>query len=253
MAVIKNLPASKTLIKQLEYLEHEGKTLEELKVGINCTKDNVLKEFYIVKEMYNKNKGKEYYHLVQAFSPEDDISPKKASAIGVEWIDECIKNHQIYVVTHIDKDHIHNHFVINSVNIDDGRKLQITPKKLYKMKECSNEICNKNNLSVIKIDNDNYFLSKSHNEYYMEKRLAENNLKTWKEYLREAIDISAYNSDTYGEFKKILIDNFNIQIYETKEKISYSDNNISKTISDRRLGKGYRRVDIIEKLYYKYY
>ncbi|HAT4318931.1 TPA: protein rlx, partial [Clostridium perfringens] len=50
MAVIKYLPGKKSLKSQLKYLEKEGKTLEELKTGINCTSDNIEKEFNIVKE-----------------------------------------------------------------------------------------------------------------------------------------------------------------------------------------------------------
>ena len=46
MAVIKYLPGKKSLKSQLKYLEKEGKTLEELKTGINCTSDNIEKEFF---------------------------------------------------------------------------------------------------------------------------------------------------------------------------------------------------------------
>ncbi|WP_243448094.1 hypothetical protein ACSXA9_15215 (plasmid) [Clostridium perfringens] len=56
MAVIKYLPGKKSLKSQLKYLEKEGKTLEELKIGINCTSDNIEKEFNIVKELYKKKK-----------------------------------------------------------------------------------------------------------------------------------------------------------------------------------------------------
>lgn len=247
MAVIKNLPGTKSLIKQLEYLEQEGKTLEELKVGINCTKDNVLKEFYIVKEMHNKNRGKEYYHLVQAFSPEDDISPMKANEIGVEWIKECIENHQIYIVTHIDKNHIHNHFVINSVNMDNGLKLQISPGKLLSMKKTSNEICRKNNLKIINCENTNR-IYKSDKEFYMEKRLSENNMKSWKSILRDVIDYSIVYSDDFNEFKNILIDNFNIEVIEKEEKLLFKDIEVNKLIRDKRLGKEYIKENIINRI-----
>ncbi|XZK79774.1 relaxase/mobilization nuclease domain-containing protein (plasmid) [Clostridium perfringens] len=79
MAVIKYLPGKKSLKSQLKYLEKEGKTLEELKIGINCTSDNIEKEFNIVKELYNKKEGKQYYHYTQAFNPEDKITPDKSS------------------------------------------------------------------------------------------------------------------------------------------------------------------------------
>ncbi|XZK12194.1 relaxase/mobilization nuclease domain-containing protein (plasmid) [Clostridium perfringens] len=120
MAIIRCLPGTKSLKNQLKYLEKEGKTLKELKEGINCTTDNIEKEFNIVKEMYNKKEGKQYYHYTQAFSKTDKITPEKAHEIGKEWIEKNIKGYQIYLVTHIDKEHIHNHFLINSVSI--GRK-----------------------------------------------------------------------------------------------------------------------------------
>lgn len=110
MAIIRCLPGTKSLKNQLKYLEKEGKTLEELKEGINCTTDNIEKEFNIVKEMYNKKEGKQYYHYTQAFSKSDKITPEKAHEIGKEWIEKNIKGYQIYLVTHIDKEHIHNHF-----------------------------------------------------------------------------------------------------------------------------------------------
>ena len=58
MAIIKNLPATKSLEKQLEYLEQEGKTLDHLRYGINCTNDNITREFNIVKIYITKIKEK---------------------------------------------------------------------------------------------------------------------------------------------------------------------------------------------------
>ena len=91
MALIKYLPGKKSLKSQLKYLEKEGKTLEELKTGINCTSDNIEKEFNIVKELYNKKEGKQYYHYTQSFNPEDKITPEKAHEIGKEWIEKNYK------------------------------------------------------------------------------------------------------------------------------------------------------------------
>lgn len=125
MAIIKSLPGTKSLRNQLNYLAKEGKTIDELREGINCTTDNVEKEFNIVKQLHNKTQGKQYYHFTQAFSPEDNINPEKAHELGREWIERNIEGHQVYMGTHIDKNHIHNHFVINSVNIENGLKLQI--------------------------------------------------------------------------------------------------------------------------------
>ncbi|EOU1588445.1 relaxase/mobilization nuclease domain-containing protein, partial [Clostridium perfringens] len=175
MAVIKYLPGKKSLKSQLKYLEKEGKTLEELKTGINCTSDNVEKEFNIVKELYNKKEGKQYYHYTQSFNPEDKITPEKVHEIGKEWIEKNIKGYQIYLVTHIDKEHIHNHFIINSVSFEDGKKLQISPKKLEKMKKESNKICEREHLTEINLNKKNEVL-RTDEEYRIEKRGQE----TWK-------------------------------------------------------------------------
>ena len=114
MAVIKCLPGTKSLNDMLLYLENEGKTEDNLRSGINCTSENVETEFNIIKELYNKNTGKQYYHITQSFSPLDNIDAEKAHEIGLRWIGENIEDHQIYIVTHIDREHLHNNFTSSS-------------------------------------------------------------------------------------------------------------------------------------------
>ncbi|WP_252248954.1 relaxase/mobilization nuclease domain-containing protein, partial [Clostridium sp. ZBS20] len=87
------------------------------------------------------------------------------------------------MVTHIDKNHIHNHFVINSVNIDNGLKLQISPSKLFEMKKDSNRLCERENLLEINLER-NKGISKTDNEYRLEKK----GITTWKDELRQCID-----------------------------------------------------------------
>ncbi|XZJ61959.1 relaxase/mobilization nuclease domain-containing protein (plasmid) [Clostridium perfringens] len=132
----------------MKIFRKRGKNFRRIKTGINCTSDNVEKEFNIVKELYNKKEGKQYYHYTQAFNPEDKITPEKAHEIGRNDRKKY-KGYQIYLVTHIDKEHIHNHFIINSVSFEDGKKLQISPKKLEKMKKESNKICEREHLTEI--------------------------------------------------------------------------------------------------------
>lgn len=248
MAIIKSLPATKTLKKQLEYLEQEGKTLEELKVGINCTTDNVLMEFNIIKELYNKPTGKEYYHFTQAFSPNDDISAIKANELGIEWINNVIEEHQIYMVTHIDKDHIHNHFVVNSVNMNTGKKLQISPGKLVEMKKASNNICEREGFHIINLD-ENIGISKTHNEYNLEKRyrLEGESIKMWKGELRDKIGYAITNSNSLEEFKEKLDREHNISIREKEKDFIYIHKNINREVSGKKLGGYYKKGSIVNK------
>ena len=240
MAIIKCLSGTKSLKNQLKYLEKEGKTLEELKQGINCTTDNVEKEFNIVKEMYNKKEGKQYYHYTQSFNPDDEISVEKAHEIGKEWIEKNIKGHQIYMVTHIDKNHIHNHFLINSVSIEDGKKLQISPKKLEKMKIESNKICEREHLTKINLDKKRDAL-KTDGEYRIEKRGQE----TWKGELREVIELELNNSNNLEEFIKNLKEKYDVEIRVTKNTISYKHPTQKKSVRGKRLGENYTKERIL--------
>lgn len=242
MAVIKSLPATKSLSNQLTYLAKEGKTIEELKEGINCTTDNVEREFNIVKHLHNKTEGKQYYHLTQAFSPEDNISPDKANKLGREWIERNIEGHQVYMVTHIDKNHIHNHFVINSVNMDNGLKLQISPSKLLDMKRDSNSLCERENLSKINLE-PNKGISKTDSEYRLEKK----GVTPWKDELRQCIDFGKNQTKSIDELKEYLKEHFNIEIRETKNSISYKHPEQNKSVRGNKLGGDYTKEGILNE------
>ena len=240
MAVIKSLPATKSLANVLKYLEQEGKTLEELKEGINCSTDNIEMEFNIIKQLHNKTEGKQYYHLTQAFSPDDNITPDKAHSLGKEWIERNIEGHQVYMVTHIDKDHIHNHFIINSVNMDNGLKLQISPKKLLNIKEDSNSICNRENLSKINLER-HKGISKTDSEY----RIKEKGIVSWKEELREIIDSGKNNTKSIDELKSYLEDNFRVELIENNNSIVYKHPKENKLVRGSRLGGYYTKEGLL--------
>ena len=242
MAVIKSLPATKSLSNQLKYLEKEGKTVEELKEGINCTTDNVEREFNIVKQLHNKTEGKQYYHFTQAFSPEDKITPEKAHQLGKEWIERNIQGHQVYIVTHIDKNHIHNHFVINSVNMDNGLKLQINPSKLLEMKKDSNYLCDRENFSKINLE-PNKGISKTDSEYRLEKK----GVTPWKDELRQCIDFGRSKTKSIEELKEYLKEHFNIEVRETKNSISYKHPEQNKSVRGNKLGGDYTKEGLLNE------
>jgi len=239
LAIVKSLPATKTLTNQLKYLQKEGKTRENFKKGINCNVENVEREFNTIKLLHGKTEGKQYYHFTQAFSPEDNITPEKANELGREWIEGNIKGHQVYLVTHIDKSHIHNHFVINSVNMENGNKLQISPKKLFEMKKDSNRICEREGL--IKIDvNKKADVKKTMAELGMEFR----GITTWKDELRQCIDFARDRSNSLEGLKENLKENFEIIIRETKNSISFKHPEQGKSIRGKNLGNKYTKEEL---------
>ncbi|MCB2295950.1 relaxase/mobilization nuclease domain-containing protein [Clostridium algoriphilum] len=239
MAIVKSLAATKTLTNQLKYLQKEGKTREDLKEGINCSVENIEREFNTIKLLYGKTEGKQYYHFTQAFSPDDNITPEKVNKLGKEWIENNIKDHQVYIVTHIDKDHIHNHFVINSVNMENGNKLQISPKKLLEMKIASNKICEREGLTKIDI-NRKADIKKTMAELGMELR----GITTWKDELRQCIDFARERTKNLEELKEKLESDFKISTRETKNSISFKHPEQNKSVRGKNLGNKYTKGEI---------
>ncbi|HFQ6335052.1 TPA: SAG1250 family conjugative relaxase [Streptococcus pneumoniae] len=64
------------------------------------------------------------HHLIQSFSPEDNLTPKEINRIGYETIMELTGGRFRFIVaTHTDKDHIHNHILINAIDCNSDKKL----------------------------------------------------------------------------------------------------------------------------------
>lgn len=110
--------------------------------GKDCNGNYAYREFMATKKLYNKVSDVMFYHYVQSFSPEEDITPEEANKIGLELAKE-FDGFEVLVATHIDRKHIHNHLIINSVSYENGLKLRQNPKSLEKLRGRSDEICRK--------------------------------------------------------------------------------------------------------------
>ena len=131
MAVIKRIASKATPKKIVSYLTQEEKTEEKLIGGKDCDPDNIVNDFNMTQELYGKTGGVKYHHIIQSFSPEDNITPEKAHEIGKELAESQFKGFEVFVVTHKDKDHIHNHLVVNSVSFENGLKYNASNKSLW--------------------------------------------------------------------------------------------------------------------------
>ena len=128
------------------YVMNREKTDENLISGIGCSPDTVLSEFTFVKKQFKKEDGRTYVHIIQAFSPDDDITPETAHGIGLRFA-EYFGGFQALIATHRNTDHIHNHIILNSVNMETGKKFHQTAAELIQVKEFSNELCREYGLS----------------------------------------------------------------------------------------------------------
>ncbi len=99
----------------LNYVSKTEKTQSEDKkyvTTLNCSAPTAYQEFIATKNLYHKNSGRMYYHLVQSFPKGYDISPELAHKIAVEFSEKSFGNFECVVATHIDREHIHSHIVL---------------------------------------------------------------------------------------------------------------------------------------------
>ena len=102
------------------------------------------------KKVYGKDNGIFFYHYAQSFSPSEKLTPEQAHEIALEFAEKAWAGHEVLVTTHCDANHIHSHFVINSVGFESGMKLRQSPSTLKHLRKLSDEICIAHGLSVLK-------------------------------------------------------------------------------------------------------
>ena len=143
---------NRTIIEKIEYVIDGNKTDQALYAsGINCDSvETAYKEMMEVKESYGKMGGVLGYTLIQSFHPDENITPERVHEIGVRFADEFFGDRfQVVVGTHIDKAHLHNHFVVNSVSFVDGIKYRNKFHYLNDLRAISDRLCREYGLSVV--------------------------------------------------------------------------------------------------------
>ncbi|MBR1384093.1 MAG: relaxase/mobilization nuclease domain-containing protein [Ruminococcus sp.] len=158
----------------LNYVSRKEKTVSEDKrfvIGVNCSPETALDEMTATKNLYHKPDGRLYYHLVQSFPSGYEIEPELAHKIAVELAEKAFNKYEVVVATHIDREHIHSHLVMNSVSFEDGKKYHSNKESVEKLMKLSDEICRRHGVHVLdapkKKMNRNYL---SDSEYRSAKR-----------------------------------------------------------------------------------
>ncbi len=136
----------------LAYVTRTEKTQSEDKqyvTALNCSAPTAYEEMLATKNAYRKNSGRMYYHLVQSFPKGDEIPPELAHRIAVELAEKAFGKHECIVATHIDREHIHSHIVLNSVSFEDGKKYHSNGNTVQELMDLSDEICIKYGVAVL--------------------------------------------------------------------------------------------------------
>lgn len=235
------------LTDTFNYAINRDKTEKQYYVtGINCDANNAVKEMVDVKKKYNKLGGILAFHGIQSFK-KDEIIPEIAHEVGVKLAEEMWGDRfQVIVTTHLNTEHIHNHFVLNSVSFKDGYKYYSNLSNTALLRKTSDEICEEYGLSVLEektcksgINFENFYKkSMKESEYY--------------KFTKEDIDYAIEHSWTYQEFIKKLKD-MGYEVYFRANKISVRRYPYKRNIRiERAFGEEYSVENIKNKIYSRY-
>jgi Type IV secretory pathway, VirD2 components (relaxase) len=153
----KGKSVSQTITERTDYAENPDKTRKgELVTGYECSPRTVDAEFLLAKQQYAEINGRDQgdknilaYHIRQSFKP-GEITPEVANKLGYELAIRFTKGkHAFIVATHVDKKHIHNHIVFDSVNLECNHKFMNFWNSSRAVRRVSDQICLENMLSVI--------------------------------------------------------------------------------------------------------
>lgn len=198
---ISNKTQSKTAMRKvLDYMMQDYKTIYngiKLVSGQNCIPNSAYSEFMATKNQYNKANGVFFKQYVQSFKP-NTATPEIIHQIGMETA-KYFDGFEVVVATHIDRDHWHNHFVVNSVNCETGLKIQINEKGLEDLRNHSDKICQQFGIETLKPYVKPKEKSPSHREYRASLKG-----ESWKFALMAMIDRAMKHCRTIDEFKKYM-------------------------------------------------
>lgn len=171
MAYTKILVVHNRLDQSVDYAQNEEKTSLEAAIdyalnrdktertcfetAINCDRDTVYADMMDTKRRWGKvGRKRKGYHIIQSFAP-GEVTPDEAHAVGVEFAQRLLGDrYEVIVTTHLDKAHLHNHIVFNSVSFTDGLMYRDQLKDYYGgdgigIRGTSDTVCREHSLSVI--------------------------------------------------------------------------------------------------------
>jgi hypothetical protein len=243
MATSKIKQIKTTLRKAIDYIVNPDKTDGGLLVdSYGCSVETADLEMSLTAKRGTGRGDRIAYHLMQSFAPDDDITPEKALQIGKEFAQKVTGGkHEFVIATHIDKNHIHNHIIFNSVDFAKHRKYHSDDKDKYRIRDINDEICKENELSVLP-RYDGKRKSKYDNIHKKQK-------STWLIKLKQAIDQAIQNSETFED----LLFTLEMEGYEIKHGkfISFRAPGQERFTRAKTIGDDYTETAIRERIAHK--
>ena len=204
----------------MRYVAQENKTLwngEQLISGIGCQPETAFDEFLSTKLLHHKDGGVQFYHMVQSFPKGTDIDPRTAHEAARQlagYFEGC----EILVCTHTDREHIHSHCIINSVNFETGKKIHMADEQIHELRARNDTICEELGLPKFQKDEQRQSGGMSNAEYYPAAKG-----ESWKLELMRMIDECMHYAGSREEFLVLLrAEGYAANWSPTRKNITYT-------------------------------
>ena len=204
----------------MRYVSQMSKTLwdgQQLVSGIGCQPETAFDEFLSTKLLHHKDGGVMFYHMVQSFPKGADIDPRtvhEAARRLAGYFEGC----EVLVCTHVDREHIHSHCIINSVNFETGRKVHMADEQIQELRVRNDEICEELGLPKFQKDEQRHSRGMSNAEYYTADRG-----ESWKFELMRVIDECMRYAGNRDEFLILLrSEGYDATWTDSRKNITYT-------------------------------
>ena len=203
----------------MRYVSQMSKTLwggQQLVSGIGCQPETAFDEFLRTKLLHRKEGGVMFYHMVQSFPKGADIDPCAAHEAARQlagYFEGC----EVLVCTHTDREHIHSHCIINSVNFETGRKVHMADEQIQELRIRNDQICEELGLPKFQKDEQRQSRGMSNAEYYTADRG-----ESWKFELMRVIDDCMRYAGNREEFLALLrAEGYDATWTDSRKNITY--------------------------------
>ncbi len=233
-----------SLASSITYISNPEKTEQFFFTSaLNCSSvDTALSEMMETKQQFGKMGGVLGYHFIQSFQP-GEVTPEQAHAIGLEFAKRLFgKRYEVVISTHLNKHHLHNHLVVNSVSCVDGQKYHSSPESYYNdVRGTSDALCRENDLSVI--------TPQGKGKHYAEWKAEQGGKPTMRGVIRADIDAIIGQAYTYDTFLMLLRRNgYEVRRSPNRKYTTVKPPGAKRAIRLDSLGEGYTEADILLRL-----
>ena len=204
----------------MRYVSQLSKTLwggQQLVSSIGCQPETAFDEFLSTKLLHHKDGGVMFYHMVQSFPKGANIDPRTAHEAArrlAGYFDGC----EVLVCTHVDREHIHSHCIINSVNFETGRKVHMADEQIQELRIRNDQICEELGLPKFQKDEQRHSRGMSNAEYYTADRG-----ESWKFELMRVIDECMRYAGNRDEFLTLLrSEGYDAAWTDSRKNITYT-------------------------------